>query len=91
MKLLIAMLMMSFQGQAQDMEFQSFDRDPAAIQRSSTAKRTYPGGADEEDLRVQARLPEAVQKGEARSIQKDVYKTLFNKELKDEGESVVEE
>lgn len=54
-------------------------------------KRTYPGGADEEDLRVLQSLPEAALKTDTRRIQKDVFKTLYNQELKDESTDAVEE
>ncbi len=51
-------------------------------------KRLYPGGRDEEDLKVLASLPEAPRKTDTRSIQKEVYKNLFDQDLKDdEGES----
>ena len=68
------------------------DRDPASlILPTSSAKRTYPGGADEEDLKVQTALPEAALRTDARGIQKEVYKTLYNQELKDESHAPVEE
>lgn len=58
----------------------------AEIERSR--KRLYPGGRDEEDLKVLASLPEAARKTDTKSIQKEVYKNLFDQELKDdEGES----
>jgi hypothetical protein len=66
-----------------------FERDPASI--PTRAKRSYPGGADEEDLTVQPQLPEATLKADARGIQKDVYKGLFNRELRDERQDAVEE
>lgn len=65
------------------------ERDPAAV--VAPGKRAYPGGADEEDLRVQAQLPEAALKTDARSIQKDVYRNMFNQELKEERQEAVEE
>jgi hypothetical protein len=46
-------------------------------------KRLYPGGRDEEDLKVLAALPEATRKTDERAIQKEVYKGLFNQELSD--------
>jgi hypothetical protein len=67
------------------------NRDPAAISSISASKRTYPGGADEEDLQVQAHLPEAAMKTDFRSVQRGVYKTLYNQELKDERTEPVEE
>jgi hypothetical protein len=67
------------------------ERDPAAINAVSASKRTYPGGADEEDLQVQTRLPEAALKTDFRTVQRGVYKTLYNQELKDERTEPVEE
>ncbi len=50
-------------------------------------KRLYPGGRDEEDLKVMAALPESSRKTDERAIQKEVYKSLFNQELQvDESE-----
>jgi len=67
-------------------------RDPSSlIIPSASAKRTYPGGADEEDLKVQTSLPEAALRTDARGIQKEVYKALYNQELKDESHAPVEE
>ena len=66
------------------------DRDPAAVQLPAK-KRNYPGGADEESLVVQAALPEAAIKTDARSLQRDVYKQLFNQELKEERQDEAEE
>jgi hypothetical protein len=68
------------------------DRDPASlVLPSNAAKRTYPGGADEDDLKVQNSLPEAALRTDARGIQKEVYKTLYNQDLKDESHAPVEE
>jgi hypothetical protein len=67
------------------------DRDPSALNSVSASKRTYPGGADEEDLQVQARLPEAGLKTDARTLQRGVYKTLYNQDLKEERTENVEE
>lgn len=68
------------------------DRDPAAVNTMpSLVKRNYPGGADEEDLRVQPSLPEAALKTDARSLQREVYKALYNQELKDDRQDAVEE
>jgi hypothetical protein len=66
------------------------ERDPASLAPVVT-KRNYPGGADEEDLRVQAYIPEASLKTDARVIQREVYKSLFNQDLKDERNDIVEE
>ena len=67
------------------------ERDPSAINPTSPSKRTYPGGMDEDDLQVQARIPDAAMKTDARTLQRDVYKVLFNQELKDERQEAVEE
>ena len=67
------------------------EREPAAIAKPLNAKRAYPGGADEEDLQVQTALPEAALRTDARSLQRDVYKALYNQELKDERQDAVEE
>lgn len=74
-------------------EMGEFDmgRDPAAVPSTLNAKRTYPGGADEEDLRVLPVLPEAALKADARSVQREVYKALYNQELKDDRHDPVEE
>jgi len=70
-------------------EVEEIDREPAAV--SVPKKRNYPGGADEEDLTVQAQLPEATQRIDARTLQRDVYKGLYNAELKDDRQDAVEE
>jgi hypothetical protein len=74
---------------AQSREDMDLDRDPAAI--PSSLHRTYPGGADEEDLKVTATLPEAPLKTDARSLQKEVYKALYKQDLKEERVETVEE
>ncbi len=66
-------------------------REPAAVPTITSARRRYPGGADEDDLQVQARLPEATLKTDARGLQRDVYKSLYNQDLKDERQDAVEE
>lgn len=73
-------------------EAEAVERDPAMMNpMPSLTKRNYPGGADEEDLRVQANLPEAPLKTDARSLQREVYKALYNQELKDDRQDAVEE
>lgn len=67
------------------------DREPASVNPLNASKRTYPGGADEEDLLVQARLPEAGSKTDARSLQRGVFKNLYNQEMKEERAETVEE
>jgi hypothetical protein len=91
MKAVVAVLVLFgwFAAAAEDML--DVDRDPASlILPTNVAKRTYPGGADEEDLKVQPRLPEASLKTDARSIQKEVFKSLYNQELKDDNAPVEE-
>lgn len=66
------------------------DREPAAIV-TNPAKRTYPGGADEEDLRVQNKLPDAALKTDSRTLQREVFKQLYNQELKDDRPETMEE
>ncbi len=68
------------------------ERDLASVPGPTVnAKRSYPGGADEEDLQVQATVPEAALHTDARSLQREVYKQLFNQELKDDRQDAVEE
>jgi hypothetical protein len=89
---LIALMFVGFSALADEFtDLQQDQRDPAAVSAISAAKRTYPGGADEEDLAVQARLPEAQLKTDMRTVQRGVYKTLYNQELKDERTEPVEE
>ena len=91
-KILLIALMMSVGLTAMAEEMPDMDRDPASlVLPTSSVKRTYPGGADEEDLRVQATLPEAALRTDARSIQKEVYKHLYNQELKEDSTAPVEE
>ena len=68
-------------------------REPAAVapMQNAAGKRAYPGGADEEDLRVLPALPEAALKTDARSVQREVYKNLYNQELKEQSQDAVEE
>lgn len=75
---------------AEDFAPMDIDRDPAAL-NIVAKKRSYPGGSDEEDLRVQAALPEAAMKTDSRTLQRDVYKQLFNQELKEDRHEEVEE
>ena len=68
------------------------EREPSAVPANTVnIKRNYPGGADEEDLQVQTAIPEAAQHTDARSLQREVYKSLYNQELKDERQDAVEE
>ena len=92
MKSVLAILILSICWPTFAEEAQDLDRDPASLALPSAAtKRTYPGGADEEDLKVLAQLPEAAVRTDARSIQKEVLKALYNQELKDESTAPVEE
>lgn len=60
------------------------DRTPA--QDPSTGKN------NEDELKVQAQLPEAQLKRDARSMQNEVYKSIYNRELKqDQREDVLDE
>jgi hypothetical protein len=67
------------------------EREPASVPSTLNLKRNYPGGADEEDLQVQPAIPEAAVHTDARSLQREVFKALFNKELKDDRQDAVEE
>jgi hypothetical protein len=44
-------------------------------------KRLYPGGRDEEDLKVYESAVTAERKFNKRTVEKDVYKQLFNEDL----------
>ncbi|NJL72347.1 MAG: hypothetical protein HC888_12605 [Candidatus Competibacteraceae bacterium] len=68
-----------------------FEREPSAVGVTASKKRTFPGGADEEDLRVQTNLPDAAIRTDARTLQRDVYRSLYNQELKDDRQDAVEE
>ncbi len=67
------------------------DHEQTTVVAAPSAKRTYPGGADEEDLKVQAHLPEAVQKTDSQVVTKEVYKTLYNEEMKAQSAEPPEE
>lgn len=93
------LIMWSLQSGAQDLESdlapfknKDGDRDPAAVtQVSSVRKRNYAGGADEEDLRVQPSLPEASVHVDARGLQREIFKQLYNQDLKEEQQNDMEE
>ena len=70
-------------------ELVDMDREPASITPAS--KRAYPGGADEEDLQIQATLPEASLRTDSRSVQREVYKSLYNQDLKEDHPEPIEE
>lgn len=74
--------------------FDDADRDLAAIGGATVVNvkaKPFPGGADEEDIRVQATLPEVPLSADSRSVQREVYKDLFKQELKDERTDTIEE
>ena len=91
---LLALLWMAA-AHAEDQLLEESDRDlasvPPAAGNASPNHRTFPGGADEEDLQVQGHLPEAAMRTDARTLQKEVYKSLYKQELKDDGREAVEE
>jgi hypothetical protein len=79
---------------AEDQLLEESDRDLASVppaNSASTNHRTFPGGADEDDLQVQSHLPEAALRTDPRQLQKEVYKTLYKQDLKDDGRESVEE
>jgi hypothetical protein len=90
MKIVLWILVMMAGGYTFAQDMGDVDRDPAAI-KTYAGKRTYPGGGDEEDLQVQARIPEATLKTDARSVQREVYKSLYKQEMKEERQETVEE
>jgi hypothetical protein len=59
------------------------DRDPASV-NIPAKKKAFPGGDDEEDLRVQNQLPEAAMTVYPRTIERDIYRKLYKKELKEQ-------
>ncbi|MGE4133869.1 MAG: hypothetical protein AB7F86_19690 [Bdellovibrionales bacterium] len=86
--LTFVLLVMGLPAWAQEAE--ELSRDPAS-QFAPNPKRSYPGGADEEDLRILSSLPDAPIHTDARAIQKDIYKEVFKQDLKDEDQDTVEE
>ena len=93
-KLILILGFISFSAAAQEFlsepDAATVDRDPAAVQPLNT-KRSYPGAQDEEDLRVQTQLPEAAMRADTRGMQREIYKSLYNQELKEEHHDEVEE
>lgn len=74
----------------------SAEVDPAAVERDPAAalpkkERNYPGGSEEEDLRVSPTLPEAPIKTDARTVQRDVYRALYKEELKNDHDDAADE
>lgn len=86
--LMFLLLSFSFAAFAED-ELVDLDREPAAMTPAS--KRAYPGGSDEEDLQIQSALPDASLKTDSRSVQREVYKSLFNQDLKEDRPEPIEE
>lgn len=66
------------------------EREPSAV-RSSVSKRTYLGGADDDDLSVQKQIPEAAIRVDARSVQREIYKKLYREDMKDDRQETMEE
>lgn len=57
------------------------------VLQEKARKRLYPGGRDEEDLIVHPQAIVAQRKLNRREVEKEVYKQLFNEELKGSSES----
>jgi len=90
-KLILILGFISFSAVAQDfLSEPEPERDPAAAQPLNV-KRSYPGAQDEEDLRVQTALPEAAMRADTRGMQREIFKSLYNQELKEERHDEVEE
>ncbi len=43
--------------------------------------RSYPGGSDEDELQVQASLPDVDIRVDARTLQRKVFKELYNQDM----------
>lgn len=66
------------------------NREPAAA--SLGAPSPAKAAQQTDDLRIAAQLPEAQLRKDARSLQNEVFKTMFNKELKpDQRDDALEE
>lgn len=65
--------------------------DKELVLQEKARKRLYPGGRDEEDLIVHPQAIIARRKLNRREVEKEVYKQLFNEELKGDAESSAEE
>jgi hypothetical protein len=89
---LIAVVGFSFSSLAQEAMPAPVSDTSANPSGREPAQDSIPGRkANDEELRVAARLPEAQAKKDMRSIQLEVYKSLFNKELKPDQREDVEE
>jgi DNA/RNA endonuclease G (NUC1) len=75
----------------------ALDAEPAPVDATQGSERapaqeSTPGHTNPDELKVQAQLPDAQQKKDARSLQNEVYKSIYNRELKpDQREDVLEE
>jgi hypothetical protein len=67
--------------------------EPVAESTRDPASESVPGRkANEEELRVRPSLPDAQVKKDTRSLQAEVYKSVYNKDLKpDQREDVLDE
>lgn len=54
-------------------------------------KRLYPGGRDEDDLKIMSSATSAKRKLNRREIEKEVFKQLFNEDLKQSAEDAESE
>ena len=87
--LLGATLSLSFFARAQENVDSTDDsRKPAA---ATPSRPQYPGSQDEDELKVQERLPEAKVKLNSYTVQRQVYKKLYNQEQKDDAPETVNE
>ncbi len=57
-------------------------RGEIVLDNESAAQRLYRGGADEEDLVVLPSLPEALRKIDRRALEAQVFKELYNEDMK---------
>ncbi len=92
-KLILILSFLAWSGMAAAEDFLSEpepEREPASVAPLSV-KKTYPGSQDEEDLRVQTTLPEASMRADTRGMQREIFKALYNQELKEEHRDEVEE
>lgn len=95
MKMWIGILLMSlvFSAFAQEEEPAPVNDQPAAVDGRDPAAQDAAAGkkSNPDELRVLAQLPEAQAKKDVHSVQLEVYKSLFNKELKPDQREDVEE
>ena len=87
MKIAALILLLSLNAFAQEEEMPVPLTEETRAPASEAAPRR-----SEDDLKVQAALPEALVKRDTRSLQNEVYKTIYNRELKnDQREDVLDE